>query len=70
MWLPASETVDPDGSTRSNGNALELLSCPGENFGDLPGNTSSSGTESVFFGFINTGLGDTLTVFDCTQSAP
>ena len=55
----------PDGSTFSNGNALELLSCPGESFGDLPGNTSNSGIDSVFFGFINTGLPDTLVVFDC-----
>jgi hypothetical protein len=55
----------PDGSSFSNSNALELLSCPGDNFGDLPGFTSSSGTDSVFFGLINTGSGETLTVFDC-----
>lgn len=57
----------PDGSTLSNGNPLELLSCPGENFGDLPGNTTSSGSTSVTFGFLNTGSPDVLTVFDCQR---
>lgn len=57
----------PDGTSFSNDNALELLSCPGDNFGDLPGNTSSSSSSSVQFGLINTGLPTTLTVFDCGQ---
>lgn len=55
----------PDGTVLGNSNALELLSCPGSNFGDLPGNTSSSGDSSVFFGLINTGSDETLKVFDC-----
>jgi len=57
----------PDGTTFSNSNALELLSCPDSNFGNLPGNTSSSGIDSVQFGLLNTGV-DTLAVFDCDRS--
>jgi len=56
----------PDGTTFSNSNALELLSCPGSNFGNLPGNTTSSGTTSVHFALLNTGA-DTLTLFDCSR---
>jgi hypothetical protein len=59
------ELTCADGSKVGNSNALELLECPDSNFGDLPGNTSSSGIDSVFFGLINTGSEDTLTVFDC-----
>ncbi|MBA2540969.1 MAG: hypothetical protein H0V17_15120 [Deltaproteobacteria bacterium] len=54
----------PDGSSFSNSNPIELLSCPDSNFGNLPGNTSSSGIDSVSFGLINTGV-NTLTIFDC-----
>jgi len=56
----------PDGTTVSSSNALELLSCPDSNFGDLPGTTSSSGATSVRFGLLNTGM-DTLDVFDCSR---
>jgi len=55
----------PDGSVVGTSNAIELLSCPDSNFGDLPGNTSSSGESSVFFGLLNTGSDATLQVFDC-----
>lgn len=55
----------PDGSVVGNSNALGLLSCPDGNFGGLPGNTSSSGVSSVFFGLLNTGSAETLKVFDC-----
>lgn len=55
----------PDGSVVGNSNALELLSCPDGNFGDLPGNASSSSETSVVFSLINTGSGATLKVFDC-----
>lgn len=55
----------PDGSVVGNSDARELLSCPSGSFGDLPGNTSSSGVSSVSFGLINTGSEGTLTVFDC-----
>lgn len=58
------ELTCPDGTTFSSSNALELLSCPESNFGNLPGNTSSSGTDSVSFGLLNTGV-DPLTIFDC-----
>lgn len=57
----------PDGTTYSNSNALELLSCPGDSFGDLPGNTTSSDSTSVTFGLINTGTQSSVTVFDCSR---
>lgn len=56
----------PDGTSFSNSNALELLSCPDSNFGNLPGNTSSSGSTSVQFGLLNTGE-DILDVFECQR---
>ncbi len=56
----------PDGTTFSNPNALSLLSCPDSNFGNLPGNTSSSGVTSVSFGLLNTGE-NILDVFDCQR---
>jgi hypothetical protein len=57
----------PDGTTYSNSNALALLSCPGGTFGDLPGNTTSSGSTSVTFGLINAGTPNPVTVFDCSR---
>ena len=57
----------PDGTTYSNSNALALLNCPGSTFGDLPGNTTSSGSTSVRFGLINTGTPSSVTVFDCSR---
>ncbi len=58
----------PDGTSLGNSNALELLSCPDSNFGNLPGNTSSSGMTSVSFGLLNTnGSGEILDVFDCDR---
>lgn len=56
----------PDGTTFENSNALELLSCPNSSFGDLPGNTTSSGDNSVSFALLNTGA-DTLPIFDCAR---
>jgi hypothetical protein len=60
------ELTCPDGSAFANSNAIELLSCPDSNFGDLPGYTSGSGATSVSFGLLNTGM-DTLDVFECQR---
>ncbi len=60
------ELTCPDGTSYGNDNALNLLSCPGGSFGDLPGNTTSSTDTSVTFGLINTGgSNNVITVFDC-----
>jgi hypothetical protein len=71
--LPGSggslELMCPDGTAYTNKNALALLSCPGANFGDLPGNTTSSSATSVTFGLINASASSTasVTVFDCSR---
>jgi len=55
----------PDGSTVQNGNALNLLDCPG-NIGALPGHFIGYSDTSVSFGLI--GMSDpnvTVHLFDC-----
>jgi hypothetical protein len=65
----------PDGTSFSNSNALSLFSCPGSNFGGLPGIAWAGTSTSLSVGLINTGgdvdggaFGLSLPVFDC--SAP
>jgi hypothetical protein len=77
LWNGCSETVSesdtgtldltcPDGTTYSNANPLMLLSCPGSDFGGLPGNTTSSSPTSVSFTLLNTSSGS-LPVFNCSR---
>jgi hypothetical protein len=60
------ELTCPNSTTFGNSSALALLSCPDSNFGNLPGNTTSSSDTSVRFALLNTGV-DTLPIFDCAK---
>jgi hypothetical protein len=62
----------PDGTSYSNSNALELLSCESEAgiFSGLPGHFWSDSDSFVSFGFLNTSNDTTssLPVFDCSRA--
>jgi hypothetical protein len=62
----------PDGTSYSNSNALQLLSCPGGFFGGLPGISWSGSTTSLSAGLINTSgdpdAGDqSVQIFSCSS---
>jgi hypothetical protein len=65
----------PDGTSFSTSNALGLLSCPGSNFGGLPGIFWAGTSTNLSVGLINTSsdvdggaFGESLPIFSC--SAP
>jgi len=56
----------PDGSSVKNGNALNLLNCPGS-IGAIPGHFIGYSDTSVTFGILGTMDASTVPVFDCTK---
>jgi len=56
----------PDGTSFSNSNGLDLLSCDGGFLGGLPGNASSGSDTTAVFSLIGTSGGATP-VFDCRK---